>query len=305
VLVLVGLIAVVWYRAVAYRQISRDWFGEQPSSDGAIHLALPGRPDEYAFGCGPIMRNGTTMVPLQVLMSMGIVARYDATRQIITATVKQAPYTFRIGERQYQAGSRQALLPEPPRLVTVTGDSPGITPLQVPYLPIQPLAQCAGWTVKLDGARLHYEKSFENLSRIRTQAEIGRLHLADPAPQSDGYLKVTPSFGSHDFRDAFYVAHVGFRIENVGRTPLPTGHYALFVERVSGIIDDQWCLRQSEPPAVCWVKPGRRLRSDTLYLNGIGGMFAIPFNDPVVRVIYHDGVRCFSWDVHGGDDAHR
>lgn len=107
--------------------------------------------DELFLGHPFVEDHGVVLAPLNTLLKLGIDARYDLLQQKIAMTIHGVPYEFQIGKQQYTIGRQVALLPAPPRLLSVFFIEGKRTLELKPYLPLAPLARAAGW-------RLHRSK---------------------------------------------------------------------------------------------------------------------------------------------------
>lgn len=110
-------------------------------------------------------------------------------------------------------------------------------------------------------------------------------------------MSVTPEFEAEGSTDVGYQTSFSFSVQNLSNTTLTTGYYAWFIQLASGkCVGDVTAMQQSIGEMITIIKPKRSFD----YLRGgdiLPAVFTLPANDPVVRVIYHDGISCFSWEV--------
>jgi len=180
-----------------------------------------------------------------------------------------------------------------PRLVSITPQWPrNSKPMMYPYVPLRPLAELLNWSVTVGKSDVTLSQSFLKTNGVYSQQLLQQQHIVKPSMQSDGRVQVTPTFRIKEFSPTSgYVAVPGYTVVNVGQTPAYTGAFAIFIQTADGEVGNRDYMGQSEAPMQnYYLHPGE-------HDGGLFGLFSMRNTYRVTRIIYHDGISCFAWDV--------
>lgn len=254
--------------------------------------------------------NSETLLSLNELAYLGYVFTYFPKQQRIILTNSSSSITMHIGSRLASINGKDQTLAVPPELITITPttESGLIKPIAYPFVPLQPLAKLAGWTVTttpLTAEERHFNTNSTNKVIITkplhtspttlTWQQVTAQKLVRPADWSDSRVHLSPSFSidasrTGDYSRGRYVAIVEFFVKVTGRAPVYTGDFANFIQTDDGMIINQGT--QSQVGVTDYLIPEKNPKGNTS-----PQLYPIATNVRITRIIYNDGLSSMAWEI--------
>lgn len=242
---------------------------------------------------GSIREQNDVMVSLCQLVNLGYLSSYTPGSPQITLRHDNLQVQLTLGRHEARANGQKISLAIAPRLVSITPRWPrNSKPIMYPYMPLRPLAKLLNWSVTVGKSEVTASRSYRKTSGNYSYQMLQQQHIVKPSIQFDARVQVTPTFHITEFLPTSgYVAGPGYTVVAVGKTPVYTGAFAIFIQTADGEVGNRDYMGQSEAPMQdYYLHPGE-------HDGGLYGLFSMRNTYRVTRIIYHDGISCFSWDV--------
>ena len=278
------------------------------SNTASITITLsPGTERDNFFGDRRV--KSSTLVSLNWPTYLGYTFTYSSGQRRIVLTNGPSSITMQIGSRKAIINGKEQTLAVPPELVRIIPKYryKYSKPALYPFIPLQPFARMAGWSVTqtpLSAEERRYNpgytvrttlsKPFHPATMKLTWQQVIDQKLVHSAAWADSRVRVTPSFTidasrTQEYTNGRYVAVVNCSVKAIGRAPIHTGDFAIFLES-----DDSWITNvgsQSDWQQL-YLAPGKEPQ-------GVNSpqLFPLSIHTRITRIIYNDGLSCASWPV--------